>query len=89
MADNVTSDHPSRVALIGSFLAGAGVGAAGMTVAPLVVIVLAAALVIGGDLLASRTPEPVIPKPVHFARATAAGLGVVAVGFVLLQVLDY
>jgi hypothetical protein len=89
VADNVRSHEPSRAALLGSFLVGAAVGAAGVSLQPLVVIALTAALMVGGDVVASRAPDAAVPRAVHFARATAAGLGVVAIAFVLLQVLDY
>ena len=85
----MTSQQPSRAVLVGSFLVGAAVGAAGVTVAPLVVLACTLALVVGGDLVASRSPDSIVPPAVHLARATAAGLGVVAVAFVLFQVLDY
>ncbi len=90
MADNVTSNEPSPVALFGSFLLGAVTAAAGMTVAPLVVMALAVALVVGGDFMASREPEAAMPpRAVPFLRAGAAGLGLVAAAFVLLNVLSY
>ena len=89
MADNVTSNEPSPVALFGSFLLGAVTGAAGVTVAPLVVMAVAVALVVGGDLMASREPEGATPRAVPFLRAGAAGLGLVAAAFVLLNVLNY
>ncbi len=89
MADNVTSNEPSPVALFGSFLLGAITGAAGMTVAPLVVMALAVALVVGGDFMASRESDGATPRAVPLLRATAAGLGLVAAAYVLLNVLDY